>query len=126
LLTKSQALQQQAIAGAKGAGEYPEPETEQVNQNGKVTKVIGDGILIPTPTLLISKPDGIVENDSGFEAKNQEMPWPGESAADYQLFLLVQVLPEASHYLADLKTLVKSQRESELLRLKSSRPRDAG
>jgi hypothetical protein len=67
-----------------------------------------------------------VENDSGFEAKNQEMPWPGESAADYQLFLLVQVLPEASHYLADLKTLVKSQRESELLRLKSSRPRDAG
>jgi hypothetical protein len=57
LLTKRQVLRQQASAGAEDARECPEPEPEQVNHDGKV---IADGILIPAPMLLISKPDGIV------------------------------------------------------------------
>jgi hypothetical protein len=60
LLAKSQVLLQPASASAEGARECPEPEPEQVNHDGKV---IAGRTLVPTPMLLISKPDGIVAND---------------------------------------------------------------
>jgi hypothetical protein len=62
LLAKSHVLQQQASASAEDAGEYLEPEPEQVNHDGKV---IAARTLVPAPMLLISKPDGIVANNTG-------------------------------------------------------------
>jgi hypothetical protein len=59
LLAKSQVLQQQASASAEDVRECPEPESEQVNHDGKVTT---DGILVPASMFLISRPDGIVAN----------------------------------------------------------------
>jgi hypothetical protein len=60
LLARSQVLQQQASASAENAGEYPEPEPEQVNHDGKV---IAGRTLVSVPMLLISKPGGIVAID---------------------------------------------------------------
>ena len=61
LLAKTQVLQQQASASAEDAGEYPEPEPEQINHDDKV---IAGRTLVPAPMLLISKPDGIVANNN--------------------------------------------------------------
>ena len=61
LLAEGKILQRQASASVKHAKEGSETEPKELEHGGKV---IADRIFLCTPMSLISKPDGIVANDS--------------------------------------------------------------
>ena len=61
LLAKSEVLQHQVLARTKKAKDGSEPDPDKVELSGKV---IADEVLLRPPMLLISKPDGIVANDT--------------------------------------------------------------
>ena len=71
LPAKREVLQHQVLARTKKAKDGSEPDPEKVEHSGKV---IADEVLVRPPMLLISKPDGIVANDtsSGFASSRSK------------------------------------------------------
>ena len=61
LPAKREVLQHQVLARTKKAKDGSEPDPDKVEHSGKV---IADEVLVRPPMLLISKPDGIVANDT--------------------------------------------------------------